>query len=108
MSPARLVVVDTNSGHMVSVLPSVKWTDDLWYDAARKRIYMTGAEGFVYVFEMKGPDLYQLLSKVPTAVGAATSGYFGGGSRKGIDTLYVAVPARGSESAEIRFYGTSD
>jgi hypothetical protein len=108
MSPARLVVVDTNSGHMVGVLPSVKWTDDLWYDAARKRIYMTGAEGFVYVFEVKDPDHYQLLSKIPTAVGAATSGYFGGASRKGIDTLYVAVPARGSESAEIRFYGTSD
>jgi hypothetical protein len=108
MSPARLLVLDTNSGHTISVLPSVKWTDDLWYDAARKRIYMSGAEGFIYVFQMNDPDHYQLLSKVPTAVGAATSGYFGGGSRKGIDTLYLAVPARGSDSAEIRLYGTTD
>jgi DNA-binding beta-propeller fold protein YncE len=108
MSPARLLVLDTNSGHMIAALPSVKWGDDLWFDAARKRIYMSGAEGFVYVFEMKDPDHYQLLSKVATTVGAGTSGYFGGISRKGIDYLFVAVPARGNESAEIRFYGTTD
>jgi DNA-binding beta-propeller fold protein YncE len=110
MTPARLVVVDTNSGHIISVLPSAKWMDDLWYDALRKRIYMTGAEGFVYVVEMKDPDHYQLLAKIPTAVGAATSGYFGGASRtgKGIGAFYVAVPARGNESAEIRIYGMPD
>ena len=108
MSPASLVVLDTNSGHTIAVLPSVKWGDDLWFDAARNRIYMSGAEGFVYVFEMKDADHFQLLSKVPTAIGAGTSGYFGGINRKGIDYLFVAVPARGNESAEIMFYGTTD
>jgi len=40
-----------------------------YYDAEHKRVYMPGGEGFIYVFQMKDPDHYQLLAKIPTALG---------------------------------------
>jgi len=105
--PARLAVFDTASGHMLAALPSVQASDDLYYDAARKRIYMPGAEGFIYVFQMSDPAHYRLLAKVPTAIGAGTAGYFGKQS-KGFDRFFLAVPARGNEPAEMRIYTVQD
>jgi hypothetical protein len=105
--PARLAVFDTTSGRRVATLPGVQGTDDLYYDGDRKRIYMPGSEGFIYAFQMTDPDHYQLLAKVPTAVGAGTAGYFGK-QGKGFDRFYLAVPARGSQPAELRIYTVQD
>jgi len=100
-------VIDTTSGHTVAVLPSVQDTDDLYFDAARKRVYMPGGQGFIYAFQMTDPDHYKLLSKIPTAIGARTAGYYGK-QGKGFDRFYLAVPARGSQSAEVRIYTVQD
>jgi hypothetical protein len=105
--PPRLAVIDTTSGHTVAVLPSVQDTDDLYFDAARKRVYMPGGQGFIYAFQMTDPDHYKLLSKIPTAIGARTAGYYGK-QGKGFDRFYLAVPARGSQSAEVRIYTVQD
>jgi DNA-binding beta-propeller fold protein YncE len=110
--PPRLAVFDTAAGRMIAALPSVQDTDDLYYDAAYKRIYMPGGEGFIYVFQMHDPDRYTLLAKIPTVLGARTAGHFGvaaptGPTRvpgKGFDRLYLAVPVHGREPAEIRIY----
>lgn len=101
--PPRMAVFDTSSGHMIAALPSVQDTDDLYYDASLKRIYMPGGEGFIYVFRMNDPDHYQLLAKIPTALGARTAGYFGVAG-KGFDRFYLAVPTRGTTPAELRIY----
>ncbi len=105
--PARLAVFDTTSGKMVAALPGVQGTDDLYYDADRKRVYMPGSEGFIYAYQMKDPDHFQLLAKVPTAIGAATAGYWGK-QGKGFDRFYLAVPASGVNPAEIRIYVVQD
>jgi hypothetical protein len=105
--PARLAVFDTTSGHMIAALPSVGDMDDLYYDAERKRIYMPGGEGFIDVFQMNDPDHYRLLTKVPTTLGGRTAGYFGR-QGKGFDRFYLAVPARGGQSAEMRIYSVQD
>jgi YVTN family beta-propeller protein len=105
--PPRLAVFDTNTGHLVATLPSVQDTDDLYYDAARKRVYMVGGEGFLYVFQQKDADHYELLSKVSTALGARTAGYFGKG-KKGFDRFYLAVPARAGRGAELWIYTVQD
>jgi DNA-binding beta-propeller fold protein YncE len=105
--PPRLAVLDTNSGHTVAVLPSVQDTDDLYFDAVRKRVYMPGGQGFIYAFQMTDPDHYKLLAKIPTAIGARTAGYYGK-QGKGFDRFYLAVPARGSQSAEVRIYTVQD
>jgi hypothetical protein len=105
--PPRLVVFDTTSGRMVTVLKSVQDMDDLYFDADRKRIYMPGGEGFIDAFQMTDPDHYRLLAKVPTALGARTAGYFGK-NQKGFDRFFLAVPARGGQSAEVRIYTVQD
>ncbi|MGB8459403.1 MAG: hypothetical protein WCE50_16885, partial [Candidatus Acidiferrum sp.] len=105
--PARMAVFDTQSGHMITALPSVQDTDDLYYDAARKRIYMVGGEGFIYAFQQKDPDHYQLITKIPTALGARTAGYFGKG-KKSFDRFFLAVPARSGQGAEIWIYTVQD
>ncbi|HVS87557.1 MAG TPA: YncE family protein [Candidatus Acidoferrum sp.] len=105
--PPRLLAFDTTSGRMVATLRSVQDMDDLYFDADRKRIYMPGGEGYIDVFQMTGPDHYRLLTKIPTALGARTAGYFGKGS-KGFDRFYLAVPARGGQSAEVRIYTVQD
>jgi YVTN family beta-propeller protein len=105
--PARLAVFDTQSGKMLAALPSVQDADDLYYDAARKRIYVAGGEGFIYVFQQKDPDHYQLLVKISSALGARTAGYFGKG-KKGFDRFWLAVPARAERGAEVWIYTVQD
>jgi len=106
-APARFAVFDTRSGHMVAALPCVQNSDDLYYDSARKRIYVAGGEGYLSVFREIDPDHYQLLAKVPSAVGARTAGYAGKGL-KGFDQFYLAVPARADRGAEILIYTVQD
>lgn len=105
--PPRLVVFDTTTGRQFAALPSVQDSDDLYFDSDRKRIYMPGGEGYIAAFQMTDPDHYQLLARIPTAIGAKTAGYFGK-QGKGFDRFYLAVPARGGESAEIRIYTVQD
>jgi DNA-binding beta-propeller fold protein YncE len=105
--PARLAVFETSSGRMITSLPCVQGSDDMYYDSVRKRIYVTGGEGYVSVFRQKDADHYLLLAKIPSAIGARTAGYFGKG-RKGFDFFYVAVPARAEHSAEVLIYTVQD
>ncbi|HYM74363.1 MAG TPA: YncE family protein [Candidatus Dormibacteraeota bacterium] len=105
--PPRLAVFDTSSGHLVAALPTVQDSDDLYYDSARKRVYVCGGEGYISVFQQEDADHYKLLAKVQTAIGARTAGYFGKG-RKGFDRFYLAVPARADHGAEVWIYTVQD
>src|SRR5579862_6635721 len=105
--PATLSVFDTTTGRMVASLPGVQDSDDLYYSAEHKRIYMAGGEGFIYVFQQDDPDHYSLLSKVPTVLGGRTAGYFGR-QGKGFDRFYLAIPASSSAGAEVRIYTVQD
>ena len=97
-----------DSGHALAVLPCVQDSDDLYYDANRRRVYVAGGEGYLSVFQQDDQDHYRLLAKVPTAVGARTAGYLGKIGKKGFDRLYVAVPARANRGAEVWIYTVQD
>jgi DNA-binding beta-propeller fold protein YncE len=105
--PPTLSVFDTTSGKMVASLPTVQDTDDLYYSAERKRIYVPGREGSIWVYQQNDPDDYSLVSKVPTVLGAGTAGYFGR-QGKGYDRFYLAVPAGANTNAEVRIYTVHD
>src|SRR5439155_3729482 len=49
--PAKMLVYDTVSGKEVASVEIVGDTDDLFYDAARKRVYVSGGEGYLDVFQ---------------------------------------------------------
>ena len=76
--------------------------DDLWYDAARHRIYISGGEGAISAITQRDPDHYEDAARVPTAPGARTSFF-----SPELNRLYVAVPHRGSQRAELRVYETA-
>ena len=106
-APPQLAVFDTNTGRLVAALPTVQDADDLYFDSARKRVYIPGGEGYISVFQQEDADHYKLLAKVPSALGARTAGYFGKG-RKGFDRFYLAVPARADHGAEVWIYTVQD
>ena len=97
--PPRLLVLDAKTGQSVADLPLSGDTDDLFFDATRKRIYVSCGEGFIDCLQQTGPDHYELLLKLPTREGARTS-YFS----PELGHLYLAVPQRGSHDAELGVY----
>ncbi len=97
--PARLVVLDTATGKSVADLAISGDIDDLFYDAPRKRLYLSCGEGFLDTVEQTTADTYTRASQMPTAPGARTC-YFSPVT----DRLYLAVPDRASQKAEIRVY----
>src|SRR6202166_1391853 len=105
--PATLSVFDTGTGKMVASVPTVQDTDDLYYSAERKRVYVPGRAGSIWVYQQADPDHYNIISKIPTVVGAGTAGYFGR-QGKGFDRFYLAVSAGANTSAEVRIYTMQD
>jgi DNA-binding beta-propeller fold protein YncE len=105
--PATLSVFDTGTGKMVASVPTVQDTDDLYYSAERKRVYVPGRAGSIWVYQQTDPDHYSVISKIPTVVGAGTAGYFGR-QGKGFDRFYLAVSASANSSAEVRIYTMQD
>jgi hypothetical protein len=97
--PPKLIVFDTESGQIVTELNSVGDSDDIFYDPIRRRIYEIGGEGFIDVLEQKDADHYERVTKIPTAPGARTGLFVPQFNR-----LYLAVPHRGNQKAEIRVY----
>lgn len=105
--PATISVFDTATGKMVASLPTVQDTDDLYYSAEKKRVFVPGREGSIWVYQQNDPDHYTLLAKIPTALGAGTAGYFGR-QGKGFDRFYLAVPQGANTNAEVRIYTVQD
>jgi DNA-binding beta-propeller fold protein YncE len=99
--PARLIVLDTNSGKLIGKLPAIGDSDDVFYDKARKRVYATGGEGGISVYQQQDPDRYTKIANISTIKGARTSFFSPDRNR-----LFVAVRRQGSEPAEIRVYST--
>jgi DNA-binding beta-propeller fold protein YncE len=97
--PAKALVFDTTSGKETSSFEIVGDTDDLFYDAARKRLYVSGGDGFIDVVQDQGSNRFSRIAHLPTASGARTSLFVAEQGR-----LYVAVPHRGNQRAEIRVY----
>jgi DNA-binding beta-propeller fold protein YncE len=101
--PPMLVVLDTQTGKEVSRLRTSGDSDDLFFDANRKRIYVAGGQATISVYQMNDPDHYGLIERVPTTIGARTAFFFT--SR---DQLYLGVPAKGTEPSEIWAFGPQD
>jgi len=98
-SPAKLLVLDTETGKTVATVDIVGDTDDLFYDAANKRIYVSGGEGRVTVISQTNAGRYSVAGQVTTAPGARTSFFV-----RETATLYVAVPHLGEQKAELRVF----
>jgi DNA-binding beta-propeller fold protein YncE len=101
-APGRLIVLNSDTGQQVASLPAAGGVDDLAYDAAHKRIYLSAGEGFLNVYQQKMPDTYEAVAQIPTGPGARNSRFVPEQNR-----LYVAVPAGKDKAAEVQVYDVS-
>src|SRR5712692_7760534 len=97
-NPGKLIVLNSDSGKVVTSLPAVGMVDDMSYDAQHKRLYLAG-DGSLDVFEQKDPDRYALLAKIPGAFRAKT-----GTLVPELNRYYLAVPHHENKEAEVRVY----
>jgi hypothetical protein len=94
--PAKLLVLDTDNGKTVAAVDCVGDTDDIFYSAEMRRIFIVGGEGVVTAVQPINPDRYAPAGQIATATGART-GFFVPTSR----TLYVAAPKRDGQACQL-------
>jgi DNA-binding beta-propeller fold protein YncE len=97
--PARLLIFDTNTGKTIQRLPAIGDCDDVFYDPNRKRIYASGGDGGISVFEQQDPDHYKESARIITVKGARTSFF-----SPELDRLFLAVRRQGTQAAAIQIF----
>jgi DNA-binding beta-propeller fold protein YncE len=97
--PSKLVVLNTESSDAVAKIDISGDSDDIFYDSKRHRIYAICGAGKIDIIEQTDANNYKAVTKIDTADGARTGLFV-----PERDTLFVAVPHRGSQQAEIRCY----
>ena len=103
--PPEMTVYDSLSGRQIAALPGPETMDGVHYDSELKRIYMSGGRwygtpeaspGWVYVYQQKDADHYELISRILTRPGSGTSLFV-----PGLNRLFVASQAIGDQEAAI-------
>jgi DNA-binding beta-propeller fold protein YncE len=91
-NPGVLYVLDSNSGKLITTLKTVNISDDMTFDAAHRRLIVSGADG-VDVFVQDNPDSYRLVQHVDT---------FGGKTSEYVPSLkrFYVVHTKGEQAAE--------
>ena len=97
-TPGKLIVLNTDSGKVVTSLPCVSDNDDMAYDSATKRIFISGS-GFVDIYQQKDRDHYDQIAHVSTAFKARTSILIPEWKK-----YYLAIPHHGKTAAAVRVY----
>ncbi len=100
--PARLKVLNAVSGKVVADIGIDGDSDDIFYDAKRRKAYVSCGAGYLDVVVQLTPDRYAAPVRIPTARGARTSLWV-----PERDRLFVAVPHDGNQRAEVRIYEPS-
>jgi DNA-binding beta-propeller fold protein YncE len=101
--PSRVTVFDMDSGKIVASLPAAGDMDDIFYDSLRKRIYVSGGEGFISVFQQKDANTYEPMGKFATSIGTRTGVWY-----VKRDRLYLAAPPANGLGARILVFEPQD
>jgi hypothetical protein len=97
--PSKLVVLNTDSGNVVAKIGISGDPDEVFYDSKHHRIYTICGTGKINILDQIDPNTYTVSTKIDTADGARTGLFV-----PERQALFVAIPHRGSQLAEIREY----
>lgn len=100
-TPGTVIALDAVTGKEVSSQPAAGGIDDLFYDAALRRVYAISGAGEVDAYQADGAKNLHPLEVLHTASGAKTALFVAARN-----LLYVGVPGAGGNAAEIRVYAT--
>jgi DNA-binding beta-propeller fold protein YncE len=99
-APPEMIAMDSQTGKEVAALPTIDGMDGVYFDANRKRIYISGGRGTdigsIYVYQQHDADHYSQIAEIPTRPGAGTSFW-----STDLKRYYVAAPAGANEPAAI-------
>jgi DNA-binding beta-propeller fold protein YncE len=70
--PGMVVVMDSNTGAVISTAPAPLRADEVMMDIAAHRLYVPGGEGYIGIYDTSNPDRVKQIAKVPSAPGAKT------------------------------------
>ncbi|MHB1921395.1 MAG: YncE family protein [Chitinophagaceae bacterium] len=71
--PARMVVINSETGQMIQQFPTVEDADDFYYDPLNHNLYISGGAGYINIFHQQTPDRYEQVANIATQSGARTS-----------------------------------
>ena len=91
---AKIVVLNSNSGAVVTSFKIGGDADDVSYNAERHRLYVICGEGSVDVFDQIDRATYKMSLRIPMASGARTGLFV-----PELNSLFVAVPHRENQRA---------
>jgi YVTN family beta-propeller protein len=97
--PSKLVVINTDSGDVVTKIDISGDPDEVFYDSKHHRIYTICGAGKISILDQIDPNTYAVSMKIDTSDGARTGLFV-----PERQALFVAIPHRGSQHAEIREY----
>ena len=101
--PGKLAILDMTNGTSVASLDISAEPDSIYYDKTRRLIYISCGAGFIDVIRQLDADHYEVVSKIPTAPGAATALFI-----PGLNRYCLAVPQTDKQTAELRLFSTTD
>jgi DNA-binding beta-propeller fold protein YncE len=97
--PGKVLVIDSDSGKLITSLPCQGDYDDAIYDSGTRRLYLIGTP-FLKVWQKSAEgDRYDILGQVPTAFHSIT-----GFLVPTLNRLFIAVNHHGSTDAVVQAY----
>jgi hypothetical protein len=100
--PAKLVILNSKTGKETGNCLMVNDVDDLYFDDATKRIYVSGGGGFINIFQQDEKASYKQIANIATSDGARTSLL-----SPRLKLFVVAERARAGKAAQLMIYTTS-
>jgi hypothetical protein len=82
-----------------AALPCEGGADDLFYDADKKTILLSGGSGYIDIFKQNNENSYTAIAHLASQKGARTSLWI-----PSTHESILTVPARGGESSGLRIY----
>ena len=101
--PSKLLVLDTESGNIISSIDIDGDTDDVFYNPSAKEIYVSCGSGYVDVINQIDANHYTANGTMKTNSGARTSLFI-----SQLHQLIIAAPARTGGSAQLMIYRTNN
>jgi YVTN family beta-propeller protein len=98
-NPARLIVINTETGETITSVDIDNDTDDVFYDRTRKQVYVSCGGGYIDVISQITMDAYKISSRVKTQPGARTSLLI-----PGLNQIITAAPAGAGTPAGLMVY----
>jgi WD40 repeat protein len=97
--PAKLLIIDTQTGKTISSFAIDSDTDDIFYNHTTKEVYISCGGGYINVFKQTDANTYTADGKVSTHSGARTSLFI-----PDLNQLIVASPLNFSSNASLLIY----